>query len=144
MSSHKDKRWDPTPKQRGKEASKSWTGKKVPTKIESTQQRTGMWSLPSPKCATPPGHSTARPLHQAEPSSCSQHAHHSPGVEVDCSLAPCSLSHEPLSVGRRGHSLRAVVDFAGAQSWEEVESGRDTSLPLESLTCPPQPLTWSA
>ena len=31
MSSHKDERWGPTPTGRGKEASKSWTGKKVPT-----------------------------------------------------------------------------------------------------------------
>ena len=107
-----------------------------------TQQRTGMWSLPSAKCATPPGHNNARPLHQAEPSSCSQRAYHSPGVEVDRSLVPCPSSCEPLSGCRCGHSLRAVVNFAGAPSWEEVESGRDMSLPLESLACPPQPLTW--
>ena len=110
--------------------------------IRPTQQRTGMWSLPSAKCATPPGHNNARPLHQAEPSSCSQRAYHLPGVEVHRSLVPCSSTREPLSVCRCGHSLRAVVDFVGAPSWEEVESGRDMSLPLESLACPPQPLTW--
>ena len=114
------------------------------TQTGSTQQRIGMWSLPSPKGTAPPGHHNTRPLHQVDPSSRSRNAHHLPGVEADSNFVSCSPPPEPHSVDVDTASEQ-WWPLLGAQSREAMESGRgpQVSLPPESLALPPQCLTWA-